>query len=52
MKMTWNHGNFTLKLHEKYSYLNEGRPFIGRFKVGRLPRMINKEVLARFIHKP
>ena len=34
------------------SYLNEGWLFIGRFKVGSLPRMINKEVLAQFIHEP
>ena len=26
--------------------------FIGRFKVRRLPRMINKEVLAQIIYKP
>ena len=26
--------------------------FIGRFKVGSLPRMINKEVLVQLIHKP
>ena len=26
--------------------------FIGRFKVGSLSRMINKEVLAQFIYKP
>ena len=46
-----NHGNLTLKLYtsEKNSYLDEGWLFIGRFKVGSLPRMINKEVLAQFI---
>ena len=26
--------------------------FVGRFKSGGLPRMINKEVLAQFIYKP
>ena len=26
--------------------------FIDRFKVGGLPKMINKELLAQFIHKP
>ena len=44
-----NHGDLTLKLHRKNSYLNEGWLFIGRFKVGFSPRMINKEVLAQFI---
>ena len=34
-----NRGNLTLKLHQKNSYLNEGWLFIGRFKVGSLPRM-------------
>ena len=49
-----NHGNLTLKLHQKIrknSYLNEGWLLIGRFKVGSLPRMINKAVLAQFKHK-
>ena len=41
-----NHCNLTLKLHRKNSYLNEGRIFIGRFKVGSFPRMTNKEVLG------
>ena len=27
-------------------------PFIDRFKVGSLPRMINKELLAQFLYKP
>ena len=47
-----NHCNLTLKLHPKNSYLNEGWLFTGRFKVGRIPRMINKDVLAQFIYKP
>ena len=49
LSLICNHGNFTLKLYasEKITrYLNEGRRFIGRFKVGSLPRMKNKEVLA------
>ena len=55
-----NHGNLILKLYiyiyiyisEKNSDLNEGCLFIGRLKVGSLPRMINIEVLAQFIYKP
>ena len=34
-----NHGNLTLKLHQK-------KYFVGRFKVGCLPRMINKEMFS------
>ena len=49
MPLLCNHGNLTLKFIRKYSYLNEGWLFIGRFKAGSLPRMINKEVLAKFI---
>ena len=41
--------------HENYirqnGYLNEVWLLIGRFKVGSLPRMINKELLAQFIYK-
>ena len=47
-----NHGNLTLKLYKiflKNSYLNERWHW---FKVGSLPRMINKEVFAQFIYKP
>ena len=48
-----NHGNLIVKLHEiKHSDLNEGWVFIGSFKVGSVPRMINKEVLAQFIYEP
>ena len=47
-----NHGNLTLELNRENSYLNEGWLFIGRFKVGSLPRMINKDMLAQFIYKP
>ena len=46
LRFLCNQGNLTLKLHHK-EYLNEGWLFIGRFKVGILPRMINKEVLAQ-----
>ena len=47
-----NHGNLTQKLYQKNSYLNEGWHFIGRSKVGNLPRMINKGVLSQFMYKP
>ena len=47
-----NHGNLTLKLSENIATLMKGGFFLGRFKVGSLPRMTNKEVLAQFIHKP
>ena len=46
-----NYDNLTLQLYQKKNYLNEGLLFICRFKVGSLPRMINKEVLAEFIYK-
>ena len=52
LPLLFNHGNLTLKLHQKYSYLNKGWLFIGRFKVASLPGMINKELLAQFIYKP
>ena len=55
LSLICNHGNFTLKLYaseKKTRYLNDGWPFIDRFKVGSLPRMKNKEVLAQFICKP
>ena len=48
----YNHGYLALKLHQKNSYLNQGWLFIGKFKVGSLPRMINREVLAQFLYKP
>ena len=35
-----------------YDHINEEWLFIGRFKVGNLPRMIHQEVLAEFIYKP
>ena len=55
LSLICNHGNFTLKLYasEKIArYLNKGWRFIGRFKVGSLPRMKKKEMLAQFIYKP
>ena len=36
---------------EKNSYFDEGWLFIGTFKVGSVPGMINKDVLAQFIYK-
>ena len=48
-----NHDNLIIKLHQKKnSYLDEGWLFIGTFKAGSVPGMINKEVLAQFIDKP
>ena len=41
-----NHGHLILKLHQKKSYLDEGWLFIGSFKFGSVPGMINKEALA------
>ena len=35
---------------EENSYLDAGWLFIGSFKVGSVPGMINKEVLAKFIY--
>ena len=47
-----NHDTLILKLHQKKnSYFDDGWLFIGSFKVGSVPEMINK-VLAQFIHKP
>ena len=43
---------FDTKITSQNSYLNEGWLFIGRLKVGSLPRMINKEVLEQFIYNP
>ena len=40
-----NHDNLILKLHQKNCYFDEGWLFIGSFKVGSVPEMINKEVL-------
>ena len=40
-----NHDNLILKLHQENCYFDEGWLFIGSFKVGSVPEMINKEVL-------
>ena len=53
LPLLFNHDNLILKLNQKKnSYLDEGWLFIGRFKVGSISGMINKEVLAQFIYKP
>ena len=39
-----NHANLILKLYQKNCYFDEGTLFIGSFKVGSVPEMINKEV--------
>ena len=46
-----NLDDLTPKVHQ-HRYLDEGWLFIGRFKVGSVPGMINKEVFAQFIFKP
>ena len=46
-----NHGNLTLKLHQKNIYLNKGWLFTARLKVRSLPRMIKKEALTQFTYK-
>ena len=33
-------------------YLNEGQRSTGRFQIGSLPRMINKEILGLYINLP
>ena len=49
--LLYNHDNLILKLHQKKnSYLDEGWLFIGSFKVGSVPGMVNKEILAQFIY--
>ena len=51
--LLWNHDNFyTKNTSGKTSYLDKGWFFIGSFKVGSVPGMINKEVLAQFLYKP
>ena len=48
-----NRDNLILKLLQKKNrYFDEGWLFIGSFKVGSVPGMINKEVLTQFIDKP
>ena len=47
-----NHDNLILKLHQKKnSYFDEWWLFIGSFKVGIVPGIKNKKVLAQFIYK-
>ena len=46
-----NHNNLILK-SETNSYVDEGWLFISRFKVGSVPGMINKEMLAQYMYKP
>ena len=41
-----------LKLNQKIATLMKGGFYIGSFKVGGVPGIINKEVLAQFIYKP
>ena len=51
--LLWNHDNLILKLlQKKNSHFDEGWLFIGSFKAGSAPGMIDKEVLAQFIYKP
>ena len=52
LSLICNLDNLVLKLHPKNSYLDEGWIFIGGFKVGSVPGMINKEMLGQFIYKP
>ena len=47
-----NHDNLIQNYTRKNSYLDEGWLFIGSFKVGSAPGIINKEVLAQVIYKP
>ena len=49
--LVYSHDNLIVKLHQKKnSYLDERWLFIGSFKVGSVPGMINKEVLAEFVY--
>ena len=48
-----NHNSLILKVHQKkISYRDKRMLFIGSFKVGSVPAMINQEMLAQFIYKP
>ena len=49
-----NYDNLTLKLHqEKRSYPDEGRLFIGRFKVGSVPGMsVAPEACPKYYARP
>ena len=52
LSLLCNHDNLILKLHQKKVAIDEEWLFIGRSKVGSVPGMINKEVLAQAIYKP
>ena len=46
-----NHGNLIIKLHQKKNgYCDEGWLFIGSFKIGSVPGILNKEVLTQFTY--
>ena len=47
-----NYDDLILKVDQKKSYIDEGWLFIGSFKVGSVPGMINRDVFAQFIYKP
>ena len=46
-----DHDNLTIKFYQKIATLIKGG-FYRRFKVGSVPGMINKGVLAQFTYKP
>ena len=46
LSLLCNHNNLILN-----SYLDEGWLFIGRFKVGSVPEIINKEIFAKLRYK-
>ena len=47
-----NHDAMILKLHQKKVATLMKCGFIGSFKVGSVPGMKNKEMLAHFVYKP
>ena len=52
LSLLCNHDNLILKLFQKEnSYFDEGWFFIGRFKVGSVPGMRNKENLSLFMYE-
>ena len=51
--LLYNHDNLILKLlQKKNSHLDDRWLFMTSFKIGCVPGMINKEVLAQFTYKP
>ena len=46
-----NHDNLKINYIRKTSHLDEEWLFVGRFEVGSVPGIINKELLAQFIVK-